>query len=319
MNKPDSRFRFVKRRLVSNWSSPLILLKRKSIEKSSTKSTTKVISNSRVKNYNIKLTHKRTIQISARRFKTSKQYRSKRYKQIVIPIKLLSTKEIAIRQKYVSIRKSPPKTYILVIKRRVLATYLFVFIGLIGTGYFGYQLYSSRTIKAPSTFSLPTPAPTTNYSNPIVMSRSTPTEIQISKINLDVKTIEVGRLADGSMETPNVLDYVTGWYKYSPTPGELGPSVIVGHVDSYKGISVFWRIRELSPGDTIQITRTDGSTATFKVNAMQQYDQSNFPTQAVYGNISYAGLRLITCGGTFNRQTGHYNENTVVFATLANS
>jgi sortase (surface protein transpeptidase) len=119
------------------------------------------------------------------------------------------------------------------------------------------------------------------------------------------------------METPNVLDYVTGWYKYSPTPGELGPAIIVGHVDSYKGISVFWRLRELVPGDTIDITRADGSVAKFQVNSLQQFDQTNFPTQAIYGDINYAGLRLITCGGTFNRKTGHYDHNMVVFASLA--
>ncbi len=319
MNKPAFKFRFIKRRPDQNWPSPLNFPEKKARTKASKKNQAKTNKNWRVKNYNIRLSRRKSILISARRFRTSKQRRSKQYKQIVIPIKWLAIKEIAFRREYVSIRKRTPKTYTIVIKRRVLVAYLLVLIGLIGTGYFGFQLKATQTIKKPTTFSLPTPVPTTDYSNPVVMPRSAPTQIRISKIGLDAKTIEVGRLADGTMETPNVLDYVTGWYKYSPTPGELGPSVIVGHVDSYKGISVFWRIRELSPGDTIQVARADGSDATFKVNALQQYDQNNFPTQAVYGNISYAGLRLITCGGTFNRQTGHYNENTVVFATLVNS
>jgi len=121
---------------------------------------------------------------------------------------------------------------------------------------------------------------------------------------------------DGSLATPPVLDYITGWYDKSPTPGEIGPSIIDGHVDNYETISVFWRLRELKANDEVDVTRTDGSVAKFKVTALQSFDQANFPTKEVYGNINYAGLRLITCGGTFSTVTGHYDHNTVVFASL---
>ena len=81
-------------------------------------------------------------------------------------------------------------------------------------------------------------------------------------------------------------------------------------------VAVFWRLRELVPGDTFEIDRADGSTAKFKVDAVKQVPQSNFPTEEVYGNIDFAGIRLITCGGTFNRTTRHYSDNTIVFGSL---
>ena len=138
----------------------------------------------------------------------------------------------------------------------------------------------------------------------------------IASVGINYGVKPVGKLADGTMETPGVLESITGWYKFSPTPGEIGPSVIVGHVDSYKGPSVFWRLREVKPGDMVQVARADGKVANFKITALKQFDQANFPTQEVYGNVDKAELRLITCGGTFNHKTQHYSENTVVFATL---
>jgi sortase (surface protein transpeptidase) len=114
---------------------------------------------------------------------------------------------------------------------------------------------------------------------------------------------------------PDGFDFA-GWYQYGPTPGELGPAVVVGHVDSTQGIAIFWRLRELLPGDEIYIDRQDGTTATLKVDDIQQYSQDQFPTDKVYGNIDHAGLRLITCGGTFSTVTHHYSDNTVVYASL---
>jgi sortase (surface protein transpeptidase) len=127
----------------------------------------------------------------------------------------------------------------------------------------------------------------------------------------------VGNNSDGSMVVP--ADWHTaGWYEHSPTPGEIGPAVIDGHLDNVSGLAVFWRLRELTPGEFIYISRVDGTTVQFRVDSIQNYSQSNFPTKTVYGNIKYAGLRLITCGGTFNRLTHHYDQNTVVYATLVN-
>lgn len=107
------------------------------------------------------------------------------------------------------------------------------------------------------------------------------------------------------------------WYEQSPTPGELGPSVIVGHIDSAdNGPSMFFHLGELAVGDTVTVTRDDGTAAVFEVHAVRQYRKDSFPTVQVYGNTDHAALRLITCGGSFDQQTGHYRDNVVVFGRL---
>ena len=109
-----------------------------------------------------------------------------------------------------------------------------------------------------------------------------------------------------------------GWYRFSPTPGEIGPAVIVGHVDSAAdGPSVFFRLGSLHHGDLIQVARADGTTAVFAVDSVHLYPKTEFPTQLVYGDTTNSALRVITCGGPFDHATGHYRDNVVVFATLA--
>ncbi len=103
----------------------------------------------------------------------------------------------------------------------------------------------------------------------------------------------------------------------SPTPGSLGPSIIVGHVDSAKGgPSVFFRLGELRAKDSVTITRVDGSVATFSVTAVRRYPKDAFPTRLVYGNTADSALRLLTCGGPFDEKTGHFRDNIIAFATL---
>lgn len=148
------------------------------------------------------------------------------------------------------------------------------------------------------------------------LAPSKPKQVAITRLGIDYPVIELGQNPDETMETPPLFEKVTGWYKYSPTPGEIGPSIIVGHIDTYKGPSVFWRLREAQPGDEISVMREDGSTVKFKVTAVKQFEQSNFPTDEVYGNTEDSELRLITCGGTFDKKTLQYSENTVVFATM---
>jgi sortase (surface protein transpeptidase) len=148
------------------------------------------------------------------------------------------------------------------------------------------------------------------------LSKSQPVRIKIQRLGINAPIINLGLKSDGSLGTPNSATE-TGWYKNSPTPGEIGPSIIVGHVDYVNyGPAVFWKLNQLVPGDIVEISRTDGSIAKFKVDSLKQFSQNNFPTEKVYGNINYAGIRLITCGGTFNSNTGHYSDNTVVFGRL---
>ncbi|MGZ4608991.1 MAG: class F sortase [Actinomycetes bacterium] len=151
-----------------------------------------------------------------------------------------------------------------------------------------------------------------------VLKASLPVSIVIPAIGVRSPLLHVGLTSDGSLEvpTPGPTYDDAGWYRYSPTPGSLGPAVIVGHVDSAAhGPSVFYRLGSLRPRDTVRIKRADGSVAVFAVDDVRRYQKSRFPTQLVYGNTNHAALRLITCGGPFG-PTGHYRDNIVVLASL---
>jgi sortase (surface protein transpeptidase) len=234
-----------------------------------------------------------------------------------MPVYGLTIKEIAVKLQ----RRKIQKQYIALagarLRKQAIVPAICVVLGLAGIGVFGYQAITANKLESVKTFSTATaqskPKPP---AKPKSLPRSEPTRIDIPVIGVSADIMQVGLAADGSLETPPVLEYITGWYRGSPTPGETGPSVIVGHVDNYKGISVFWRLRELKPTDEVNITRADGSVVKFKVEALQQFDQANFPTKEVYGNVDHPGLRLITCGGTFSAATGHYDHNTVVFASM---
>ena len=126
--------------------------------------------------------------------------------------------------------------------------------------------------------------------------------------------MDLGLRADGSLEVPP-SGFPAGWYSGGPTPGELGPAIIAGHID-WNGPGVFFRLRDLKPGDHVTITRADGSKPVFRITRVAQFPKNKFPTNLVYGNIDHAGLRLITCGGSFNNQTGHYEDDIVAFADL---
>jgi sortase (surface protein transpeptidase) len=110
--------------------------------------------------------------------------------------------------------------------------------------------------------------------------------------------------------------YPVGWYDRSPTPGELGPAVLAGHVDWAGEPGAFYGLRELLAGDEVVVDRADGTTATFHVDRVEEHAKDDFPTDEVYGDIDHAGLRLITCGGSFDEDTGDYEDNVVVFASL---
>jgi sortase (surface protein transpeptidase) len=150
------------------------------------------------------------------------------------------------------------------------------------------------------------------------MPASAPVRVQIPSIGVDSELMDLGLQADGTLEVPP-SGFPAGWYTGAPTPGELGPAVIAGHVSWAGQPGVFFDLRHLSPGDEIVVTRKDGSMALFRVTRVEQFAKDEFPTQAVYGNLDHAGLRLITCGGEFDRQVRSYNDNIVVFAELVRS
>lgn len=155
----------------------------------------------------------------------------------------------------------------------------------------------------------------TPVSDASTLTRSEPTRLRIPAIELDSELMALGLQHDGRMEVPPGA-FPAGWYTGAPTPGELGPAILAGHVDYGGTAGVFYRLRDVEPGDTVEVTRQDGSTAVFRVTRVEQHPKGAFPTAAVYGDLDHAGLRLITCGGTFDRRVHSYEDNIIVFAVL---
>lgn len=142
-----------------------------------------------------------------------------------------------------------------------------------------------------------------------------PIAVRIPAIGVVSELDRLGLDAQGAIEVPPWN--LAGWYADGPKPGQDGPAVILGHVDSPYGAAVFARLAELAPGDEVLVDRADGTTVRFAVERLERHPKDAFPTDAVYGNDLRPGLRLITCGGSFDRSTGHYRDNVIVFAVPA--
>lgn len=165
-------------------------------------------------------------------------------------------------------------------------------------------------------WSLEAPEPVIEEVPGYALEAAEPTVLSIPKIKLETTFEEpLGLNPDGTATVPESYTKV-GWYKHGPTPGELGPAVILGHVDSFEGPAVFFSLGQLEVGDDIYITRSDGSTAHFIVSELERNEQVAFPTTKVYSDLNYAGLRLITCTGTFERGEQRYSHNLIVYAKL---
>ncbi|MFF9018544.1 class F sortase [Streptomyces sp. NPDC014870] len=170
----------------------------------------------------------------------------------------------------------------------------------------------------------PTSAPSTATGNAKseavkALPRSVPARLRIPAIGVDTAVMRVGLAADGTMEVPPVVaDDRAGWYRHSPTPGQNGPSVIVGHLTVGRyGDGVFRDLSRLHRGDTVTTHLENGTTAVFTVTTVKTVPQADFPADDVYGDVDRPELRLITCGGP--RSGDGYRDNVVVFAELSSS
>lgn len=135
-------------------------------------------------------------------------------------------------------------------------------------------------------------------------------ELNVPKLGIKTTLVELGVDANDNHEVPPVDQPQTaGWYKYSPVPGENGPSIILGHVNGGGQPGVFVDLHTLVPGDIIQVGQF-----TFSVSEVLAADKDHFPADRVYAESDTPELRLITCGGVFNQESGHYEENVIVFA-----
>ncbi len=145
---------------------------------------------------------------------------------------------------------------------------------------------------------------------------SPPVALTIPALETDTRLIGLRKNTDGSLQVPED-PMRAGWYSQGPAPGDDGPAVIVGHVDSFRGPGIFARLDELVTGDQVSVRRADGSIVAFVVQSVQTYAKRDFPTEAVYIGDSTTSLRLITCGGEFDKSARSYRDNVVVFAVPA--
>jgi sortase (surface protein transpeptidase) len=145
--------------------------------------------------------------------------------------------------------------------------------------------------------------------------RSTPVQLRVPAIGLQVSLSTLGLNTNGTVQVPTNIQQ-PGWYRLGPSPGQDGSAVILGHVDSYQGPAVFFKLRSLVPGDLVDVNLADGASAQFKVAYVAMYSKTSFPDQQVYAGHGSSTLQLVTCGGAFDTQTGHYLSNVVVYSSL---
>ena len=181
----------------------------------------------------------------------------------------------------------------------------------------------ATTTLAPATTTAPTPstailittttAPTTTLEPEHPAVEPYPLRVRIPEIGVDADVIDLGLNTDGTLEVPTDFEQ-TGWYTGRSAPGEPGPSVVVGHVDSYSWPAVFYRLSDLEVGHTIEIERSDGLVALYRVSGQELVLKDEFPTERVYADTAEPTLRLVTCGGDFDRSAKSYQGNLIVFA-----
>jgi len=162
---------------------------------------------------------------------------------------------------------------------------------------------------------VPSSAPVASGANVNEPVAGEPLAVRVPSLGIDSTLVPLGRLADGTVEVPSTADQA-GWYVEGPRPGEVGPAVILGHVDSTSGPGVFATLDRLRPGDEVVVDTTAGPTS-FSVDRTEQVPKDRFPSEAVYGAVPGPELRLVTCGGAFDRSAGHYLDNVVVYLSAA--
>jgi sortase (surface protein transpeptidase) len=149
------------------------------------------------------------------------------------------------------------------------------------------------------------------------MPRAVPVSLDIPAIAAHSTLIPLGLDPQGALQVPPVQTPMqAGWFTGAPTPGEIGPAIVVGHVDGNRQAGVFYRLDDLRPGEAILVKRADNTTARFAVDRVERIPKAQFPTQRVYGNTAAPDLRLITCGGSFDAAAHSYRDNIIVYAVL---
>lgn len=150
-----------------------------------------------------------------------------------------------------------------------------------------------------------------------VLDPSRPKRLTIPAIKVEAPVLRVGLAEDGTVAVPPPSRlHEAGWFDKGPTPGQFGPALIVGHVDTGTGPAVFHRLKDLEPGQRIEVLREDDETAVFQVNSVERFGKTKLPKHRVYGDFSRPSLRLVTCGGRWVGGDRGYADNIIVFASL---
>jgi sortase (surface protein transpeptidase) len=144
---------------------------------------------------------------------------------------------------------------------------------------------------------------------------SRPVRLTIPAISIDTSVGTLGLQPDHQIMVPTST-HVVDWYIDGPTPGRIGSAVILGHVDSFRGPGTFFYLKLLKAGNTITVKLADGTVTHFVVTRVMEYAKTSFPDRLVYGSHGFRSLELVTCGGVFDHDTGHYESNIVVFSRL---
>ena len=203
-----------------------------------------------------------------------------------------------------------------------------VLLVLAGAVAVGFGLHAQRHAPQPSAAAaVPTASPagpgvTSKAPKGPILAAATPTTLSIPSIGVDTSgLLRLGLNADRSVQVPPLArKSQAGWLDVSPAPGQLGPAVLLGHVDSKEyGPGIFFKLGALRRGAMVSVGRSDHSVAVFRVDRVVSYPKNQFPTLDVYGNTDSAALRLITCGGKFDLSRHSYESNIVAYASLVSS
>jgi hypothetical protein len=143
-----------------------------------------------------------------------------------------------------------------------------------------------------------------------------PVRLRIPALHVDSPLTALDLRHDGSVQVP-VGTSVAGWYDRGPRPGQPGPAVILGHVDSQRGPGIFFDLYRVGRRTLVEVDRSDGSTATFRITKVSRVAKTRFPTDLVYAPSLDPTLRLVTCGGSFDHARGSYRDNVIAFAEAA--
>jgi sortase (surface protein transpeptidase) len=171
--------------------------------------------------------------------------------------------------------------------------------------------------KTPSPRPSLSPAPADSFvSSSTYASVAVPVRLRIRSMKVNAKIVDLGLQPDGAVQVPATTS-VAGWFDGGPRPGQAGPAVILGHVDSTSGPGIFFDLYKIKSGTYVEVDRSDGSTATFRITKVSRVPKTDFPTDLVYAPTLDPTLRLVTCGGSFDKARGSYRDNIIAFADAA--